>query len=69
MEPFYSQIINHPIFEAETHCCNKLNFILYVGFVLSGGKPKDLQNPVLFAMAFSNEGLYAAGSVRHPLCF
>ncbi|XP_009948640.1 PREDICTED: WD repeat-containing protein 96, partial [Leptosomus discolor] len=27
-----------------------------------GGKPKDLQNPVLFAMAFCNEGLYAAGS-------
>ncbi|KAM9611800.1 cilia- and flagella-associated protein 43 isoform 1-T2 [Morphnus guianensis] len=27
-----------------------------------GGKPKDLQKPVLFAMAFCNEGLYAAGS-------
>nr|XP_009940629.1 PREDICTED: WD repeat-containing protein 96 [Opisthocomus hoazin] len=26
-----------------------------------GGKPKDLQKPVLFAMAFCNEGLYAAG--------
>ncbi|XP_010158865.1 PREDICTED: WD repeat-containing protein 96 [Eurypyga helias] len=27
-----------------------------------GGKPKDLQKPVLFAMVFCNEGLYAAGS-------
>ncbi|XP_075362696.1 cilia- and flagella-associated protein 43 [Mycteria americana] len=27
-----------------------------------GSKPKDLQKPVLFAMAFCNEGLYAAGS-------
>ncbi|KAM6416094.1 cilia- and flagella-associated protein 43 [Rhynochetos jubatus] len=27
-----------------------------------GGKPKDLQNPVLFAMVFCNEGVYAAGS-------
>ncbi|XP_056208362.1 cilia- and flagella-associated protein 43 isoform X1 [Falco biarmicus] len=27
-----------------------------------GGKPKDLQKPVLFAMTFCNEGLYAAGS-------
>lgn len=69
MEPFYSQIVYHPRFEVETCCCNKLNLIFYVGFVLSGGKPKDLQKPVLFAMAFCNEGLYAAGSVRHPLSF
>ncbi|XP_009276352.1 PREDICTED: cilia- and flagella-associated protein 43 [Aptenodytes forsteri] len=27
-----------------------------------GGKPKDLQKPVLFTMAFCNEGVYAAGS-------
>ncbi|XP_068253553.1 cilia- and flagella-associated protein 43 [Nyctibius grandis] len=27
-----------------------------------GGKPKDPQKPALFAMAFCNEGLYAAGS-------
>ncbi|XP_064320171.1 cilia- and flagella-associated protein 43 [Phalacrocorax carbo] len=27
-----------------------------------GGKPKDLQKPALFAMAFCKEGLYAAGS-------
>ncbi|XP_050755078.1 cilia- and flagella-associated protein 43 [Gymnogyps californianus] len=27
-----------------------------------GGKPKDLQKPVLFDMALCNEGLYAAGS-------
>ncbi|KAM6265813.1 cilia- and flagella-associated protein 43 [Porphyrio hochstetteri] len=29
--------------------------------IKKGGKPKDLQNPVSFAMAFCNEGLYAAG--------
>ncbi|KAM6329855.1 cilia- and flagella-associated protein 43 isoform 2-T2 [Podargus strigoides] len=29
---------------------------------LPGGKPKDLQNPGLFAVAFCNEGLYAAAS-------
>ncbi|XP_009867672.1 PREDICTED: WD repeat-containing protein 96, partial [Apaloderma vittatum] len=29
---------------------------------LPGDKPKDLQKPVLFAMAFCKEGLYAAGN-------
>ncbi|XP_067995516.1 cilia- and flagella-associated protein 43 isoform X1 [Melanerpes formicivorus] len=29
---------------------------------LPGGKPRDLQKPVLFSMAFCNKGLYAAGS-------
>lgn len=69
LEPVYSQTVNHLRLEVEPHCCNKLNLIFYVGFVLSGGKTKDLQRPALFAMAFCNEGLYAAGSVRHSLCY
>ncbi|XP_064000506.1 cilia- and flagella-associated protein 43 [Pogoniulus pusillus] len=32
------------------------------------GKTKDLQKPALFAMAFCNEGLYAAGSEGTLLC-
>ncbi|POI26684.1 hypothetical protein CIB84_009566 [Bambusicola thoracicus] len=30
------------------------------------GKPKALQRTVVFTMAFSDEGLYTAGTVRHP---